>query len=552
MKSRISFFDKTVFRKDLARFAPVWGLYLIGGLLTALSILPNGSFAVRELTRSLNGLAVANLIYAAVCAQMLFGDLFNSKLCNALHALPLRRETWFGSHVMAGVAFSLAPNLILSLCFLPMLGKGWFLAFVWLLGMTLQFLFFFGLAALSAILSGNRVGMAALYGLMNFFALILYWFINTFYAPLLVGLDIRPENFMRFCPTGWIIGWMGDLADFRYYSGWETRYEFIGLTAGWWYLALLAVLGLAALALAVLLYRRRKLESAGDLLAFKPLEPVFAVIATLTCGAVFQLTGDIFEGQASYIYLIAGILVGWFVSRMLLERRVRVFRKGTFFGCAAVVAAMGLTLLLTWLDPLGLTRWVPDAQKVASVTLVDTFDYNERYEYSQAIKLENPELIADVIQAHEALIREGLPEWDRYTAPVTLIYQMKDGRQIRRHYYYTTGGEAAQILDGMFSAPAYVLGYEDRQQFLDSVQTVEVDWEYAVNGADARAFVVAICADCEAGTMNQNRSHYNYIASLRIDCGEQEVYVDLFEDCRNAVAWLEENLPEWGGWMEKE
>ena len=38
MKLRTSFFHKTVFKKDLTRFAPVWGCYLIFMLLAVISM----------------------------------------------------------------------------------------------------------------------------------------------------------------------------------------------------------------------------------------------------------------------------------------------------------------------------------------------------------------------------------------------------------------------------------------------------------------------------------------------------------------------------------
>lgn len=551
MKSRISFFDKTVFRKDITRFAPVWGLYLIGGLLLSMNMIDGGNYGYTAmgLMEGLNGLAIINLIYAAVCAQMLFGDLFNSKLCNALHALPLRRETWFVTHSLAGLSFSLIPNLILSLCFLPMLGEDWFLAFDWLLGMTLEYLFFFGVAALSCMVSGNRVGMAAVYAVINFFSVIIYWFVDTFYAPLLPGLDIRETGFIRFCPAAWIAGELGELAQFDYISDSRIctigRYEYVSLTGGWWYLAILAGLGVVALVLGVLLYRRRKLESAGDLLAFKPLEPVFVVIATLSSGAVFQLVGELFVGNADYIYLAVGIFVGFFSSRMLLERRVKVFRKKNFFGCAAIVAAMGLSLLLTWLDPIGVTRWVPEPEKVQSVTVVDKYIYSEKYGSDAAVILDDPELIAAVTEAHRHLITEGSNTNMRDSAPVTLIYRMKDGRQIRRHYYYPTGEETTQAITKLFSDPKYVLEYEDWNGFLRGVISAEVDWEHKLTTNQARQLLEAIRADCEAGRMMQNRDHHAYVGSVRIMKLDGEIYLDIFDDCEHTVTWLKENLPLW-------
>lgn len=552
MKSRISFFNSTVLRKDLTRFAPVWGLYLVGGLLVGLNTMGNigrGHVAM-NLMETLNALAVLNLIYAAVCAQMLFGDLFNSKLCNALHALPLRRETWFATHTVAGMAFSVVPNLILSLCFLPLLGENWFLAFVWLLGMTLEYLFFFGVAALSCILTGSRIGMAAVYAVINFISVIIYWFVDTFYAPLLVGLDIRAEGFLRFCPAAWIAAELDEFAQFEYVALWlngyqGSRYEYLGLTDAWWYLAILAALGLAALVLGVVLYRRRRLESAGDLLAFKPLEPVFAVIATLSSGAVFQVMGDLFAGNANYIYLAVGILVGYFASRMLLQRRVKVFQKKAFLGCAAIVGAMGLSLLLTWLDPLGVTRWVPEVDEVASVTVAEDYAYNEKYGSGRAIVLEDPDLIASVTQAHECLIEEDVGDWYGDSVPVTLVYEMKDGRQVRRHYYYPTGGKAAEVFAGLFSDPAYVLGYLEWDTFLNGIESVEVNWQYKMVGDEARQLAEAICADCEAGTMVQSRGGSDYAACVQIHRHDRDIYVDIFEDCENTLAWLKENIPQW-------
>ena len=38
MKLRTSFFEKTVLRKDITRFAPLWAIYFIGGLLVMLNV----------------------------------------------------------------------------------------------------------------------------------------------------------------------------------------------------------------------------------------------------------------------------------------------------------------------------------------------------------------------------------------------------------------------------------------------------------------------------------------------------------------------------------
>ena len=192
MKSRISFFDKAILRKDITRFAPLWAIYLIGGLLVMLMVQSGrpSSHVARTLAQTIGPFSVINLVYALLCAQLLFGDLFHSRLCNALHALPLRRETWFVSHVVSGLAFSLVPHLIAVILMVPMLQGSWFVGLIWVLGMTLEFLCFFGIGVFSMFCTGNRFAAVAVYAILNFASLIAYWFVSTIYEPMLYGVSI--------------------------------------------------------------------------------------------------------------------------------------------------------------------------------------------------------------------------------------------------------------------------------------------------------------------------------------------------------------------------
>ena len=177
MKSRTSFFHKTVFKKDLTRFAPVWGVYLIFLLLVTVGISGErfAYYRLQNVRECITAFAWINLIYAAVVAQMIFGDLYNSRMCNALHSLPLRRESWFTTHVASGIACSLLPSLAAALIALPVLRleSGWMAIFWWLLASELQYLFFFGIAVLCVMLSGNRLGQIAGYGILHFAGLMI-------------------------------------------------------------------------------------------------------------------------------------------------------------------------------------------------------------------------------------------------------------------------------------------------------------------------------------------------------------------------------------------
>jgi len=134
MKLRTSSF-KTALLKDITRFAPAWALYLVGILLLMLSYIGDGRSYVRaaeSLGDSLMFMGVINFLYAGLCAQLMFGDLFHPRMCNALHAMPLRREAWFLSHIIAGLSFSLVPNAVCSLVLLGRLGEYGYITLFWL------------------------------------------------------------------------------------------------------------------------------------------------------------------------------------------------------------------------------------------------------------------------------------------------------------------------------------------------------------------------------------------------------------------------------------
>ena len=555
MKSRTSFFNSTALRKDITRFAPVWALYLIGGLLVGLSSLPNRfaelGYSANELAKTMAPLAILNMIYAIITAELLFGDLFSSRLCNALHAFPLRRESWFITHTVSGMLFSFVPNLILSICFLPFMGEMWYISPLWLLVMTMEYLFFFGLAAFSAMCTGKRFAMAAVYAIINFLSMIIYWFVYAFYEPQLYGLHIRGDDFLRFCPVAWMAG-MIELVQFKtertYHSAYHdytTQYVYQGLTADWWYPIVLTVLGIGLLAVALLLYRRRKLESAGDFAAFRWFSPIFCVVFTLSAGALFEMFGNAMTG-VDYVFLVVGIIVGYFASQMLLQRTVRVFRKKTFAACAAIGGALVLSIVLTAIDPLGITRWTPDPNKVESIVLSDYYNYdssNKRHSNAAQI-ISSPELIEELVDIHQLILDEGEVDW-YHPSSIHLTYRMSDGRQIERRYRYPSNGQVAQKLQKFFGAPEFILGYEDWEDYLSTVKAAYIEG-FEFPGSKAVPLLEAIKADCKAGTMLQNDWDYSSIHYwVEIETEDSSKTIRIYSNCQNTIAWIKENLPSY-------
>lgn len=350
MKSRISFFDWATFKKDVTRFRPLWMLYTVLMLITILPMLDTSGWShpARLLDDTLQVMAFLNLVYAAIAASLLFGELFNSRLCNALHAMPVTREARFGSHVIAGLAFSFIPNFLIAMLAIPALEHLWFVAFLWLSVICLQYVFFFGIGALSAMCTGSRFAMIMVYGLINLLTPLLYWFIDTVFQPGLPGVIISEEPFVLFSPIVQLMQ-NGDYSRLSWATpGIPMNFEectFTGLGEDWPYLGIVALAGVGALVAALLLYRRRNLESAGDFIAVRWLSPVFLALYTLGFGAFFSAFGNLF-GMVFDLLLVIGLFIGFFTGKMLLERTTKVFRKKNFLH-AGIYAAVLLAAVLT-------------------------------------------------------------------------------------------------------------------------------------------------------------------------------------------------------------
>ena len=449
MKSRISFFDAATFKKDISRFMPLWALYTVFLLLC---MLPTSTGATsyyhpaRAVAGSLEPLTFANFLYGMLAAQLLFGELFNSRLCNALHAMPVTRQARFGSHILAGLAFSWIPNLLTTLLMMPTLGHLWYTALLWLAAYSLQYLFFFGAAVFSAMCAGSRFAMVLVYGIINFLSMVIYWFVDTVYLPMMPGVELSGRILELFFPLGQMLSvrnyWeVSYLATSRFDVYYPANATFEGLGDSWTYLFIVSAVGVGAMVAAFFLYRRRKLESAGDFIAVKWAEPIFLVLYTLCAAAFLTIFGELF-GDAGYsFFLILGIFLGFFTGKMLLERTTRVFRKKNFLMALVLVAALILSSIPIQRDWFGIVSYVPEAE---DVEYVNVYGYQvSRHDIS------DPEKIALVCQIHENAIANLDHENEDFCSGAHyythLEYHLKDGRTVSRRYHICIYSAAAKL-----------------------------------------------------------------------------------------------------------
>ncbi len=582
MKSRTSFFNPTVFKKDLRRFAPAWVLYLVCLLLGVTVILADSGdayYRANAVAGIIPLMALVNIAYAFVNAQLLFGDLHNARLCNALHAMPLRRECWYMTHLAAGLAFSAVPNVLGTLVglLLANIGIAWPVALWWCLASTLQYLSFFGIAVFCMMLCGNRFAATLIYGIINFFSLLVYWLANTLYEPLLPGIRFSEKDFSLLSPLVQLLaqedlveivadGIFDELGDF-------VRNNITGLSLGnWWPLVCYALFGAALLVLGLVMYRRRDLETAGDFTAFKFAEPVLLVIYTVTAGGFLHLFSDLFGTAISYLFLVVGLAAGFFTGLMLLQRTTRVFRPRAFVQFGVLMGVFVLSLLITWADPLGITRWVPDAEEVAKVNLSTRTELHYSAQYD--MDLTETADIQNLITVHQEAIKYDTVEEREapygevsiYTINVCIEYTMKDGSVRTRFYFVPVKSEPGQILRPYFSSLEYLLGITEEEipQFAKRIDYVysngvrdnTTDQEELMAKLDTEAMLRAIAADCAAGNLAQNSYYYRdnpeelwreaYLEfQVRLEDkkpGRMEWHsLQISREAVNTLKWMEEN-----------
>ena len=512
MKLRTSFFNGTVLRKDITRFAPVWGLYSIFTLMAFFLIWESENTAARFANNAsyvMQAMGIVNFAYATICALVLFGDLFNTKLCNALHAFPLRREGWFLTHCAAGFLFCLVPNTAAALLAAALLQEYCYLAFLWLAIMLLQFLFFFGAAVFSVMCAGNRLGALAVCGIFNLLAVLVAWLFMTFYDPFLYGIELDVEPYLNFSP---VVG-------FHHFQYVETVYDkmanttvFKGFLAEQWqYLFIAAGVGAVLLVLALLIYRGRHLENAGNLISLKPVGPVFLIIYTLCAGAVMYYVSEIFSGNGRYVFIFLGFAIGFFTGKMLLEKKVNVFRWKTFLGFGILLTVFGITVGLTKLDPAGVTRYVPEVQEVKQVQISPNAS-RYYYEHSKCILTEQADIEA-ITKIHQELVDNRKASKD---SALRITYTLQSGRTVERQYYVDMQSDAAEVLRGYYSSPQYILGTEDIAALLENAFMLEF-------------------------RSNDEEIPYICIGGSNMD---QQIYVDKYEE--NAIIYSVEDLAEAG------
>ena len=460
MKSGTSYFNTTLFKKNLTRYWPIWALYALVWLyalpMRCIMVVSRnqawmGETPIKQVQTFANqipdmlegfGVFMA-ATFGVLAAMAVFSYLYNNRAAGMIHSLPVRREGLFLTSYLSGLVFLLAPNALVWLLTLGAEGlcSGYvnlYTLSLWLAAQCGMCVFFYSFAVFCAMFTGNLLALPAFYGILNFLALVLMFLFDVMFEPFLYGYAGMTNTAEE------IVWWLTPVVRLCENVRWRNNglgYHLEGVPE----LVIYTVAGLSFAALALLVYRRRHIETAGDVVAVAVVRPIFKYGVALCSGLCLGYWLYAIFGVSTPFGLMGSLLlwtaIGYFAAEMLLKKTFRVFKA--WRGCAVllVLVAIGLTSLR--MDAFGFVTRIPNPNKVASVTVdgMGSYPYDEGRNFE--FTTEDAGLIEKTIALHRGFVDQhrnpssGEPLSHADYIRLNVEYKLTNGTVLRRRYGFS-------------------------------------------------------------------------------------------------------------------
>ena len=590
MKSKISFFNAGIFKSMLKRFWPLWTAYFaVWFMCLPLPLLVARLQGVKEsavtvvtaaMKTSVGASVVSAFVMGILAAMAVFGFLYNSRSCGMIASTPVRREAVFCSAYLAGALPVIAANLLIAvLNWLFTLSSGIEGACIFKMNAILfavnsmEFLIFFSISAFIAMLTANIVALPVLYLIFNFVFLGMEYVVRMLYGMFIFGYSDHPDCVLEFMsPLIYLFTRIGINVNI------STGSAAVSLT-NWSALLGYIIAAVVFSVTALLLCRKRRMESAGDVIAVSSLRPVFKFCVT-ACAALcfgllfFVIISTLFTSLSTSMLvlsagLIIGAFIGYFASEMLLKKSFHVF-KGNWKGFVITIILCIVFAFVCVTDLFDLSSQLPDVDDIEAINCDSEnggVDIKNRSDIEALLKV-NKAIIADRDKY------EGLDDTDlENTGYVNIRYKLKDGHSVYRGYtvliddnykaYYAALGSVniakscftpeipvtvQNVYDASFEYPSgsgelnsISLTPEQAVDFYDNALMKDIE-----NGAKKPH----IPETAETGNNDDGfvTGSYVYIELVSVPDApnEEDTYdslvIEIDADCTECIAWVKANL----------
>lgn len=457
MPSERTFFNKAIYKRALSRFWIIGAAYAV--VLCFLTLMC-GQYFNSEFTEVseyvsysiLSNLTRREILAAAAAAVVMavavYGWMFRKTSAAYISALPVTREALLISSLLAGLTLLILPCIIAMLVSLLLYGGAGSPCTPYLLcsaaAAALMNIAFFGLASFCTVFTGNAAVLPALY------VIALYGFVG-----IEVGIRYITE-FLLFGVrggTGWELAILSPLYYFS--NGYVGSYSYaLPLTA------IYAAAGVILAGLAVIFFRHRRMEAAGEVVAVPVLRPIFrwglaAVgslgMALLTLKTVFNV-GSYDAGNSStparvailLLAMLFGAAVGWFGADALMRKTLRVFDRH-WKGLGVFCALLCVLVIGGKLDVFGVERYQPDVDEIGYATVTG---WGEYYNVKRIMQPENIEALLSLQKDIIANKKVYENQKGINTFPLWIEYYGTDGKLLARRVYIYAADKYAPYVTG--------------------------------------------------------------------------------------------------------
>lgn len=472
MKSKTSCFNKTIFKKNITHFWPIWVIILAWNLF----VLPFMIYNSYKTCQNMSGMTeielentkirdIANLVgiyfnpvilflFSVVVAMAVFSYLYTSRAANTMHALPVTRKELFITNYLSGLLFMIIPEivgfltgtLVSALCgytCLDYLFKG----MIYAVGISF---FFYSFSVLIAMMTGQLFALPVLALILNLLYVMCKLIVSMVVGYISYGM-----------PGTWQSGKLDVLSPLYYMSiNIKMKYEYLedyiacrGMVGGN-VVAGYAVIAVILIVVAYLIYQRRDIERAGDLLSISYITPIFRWGMGICGGFLFAvllcyLLGLYDATKKFVVILIAAMIFGtiyFFVAQMFIEKGFRVFNKKRVRECGICLCIMVAVLFGVEFNLFGQETRIPDESKIEIAYI--------RWNYPVGGTDETQ--IAQVRDIHQKLIEskdefEKLEKQGTNTTSVVVKYCLKNGSTLQRSYRVPVTDEKFEDSDSAIS-----------------------------------------------------------------------------------------------------
>lgn len=560
MKSKISFFNKTIFWKNVTLYWPIWAIYTLLAFIYQPIILwlynnmeymaegPSGYQDALQFRHLIDHLAfepyVMLIAFASVLTGMaLYSYMYNHKSANMIHSLPVDRTQLFGTALLSGWAFLIVPLLATALfttllCIvytIPGVAYVW----AWFLVVACTAIVAFSIVTICALFTGHIIVLPMYVVAVNLLSWIVYFLVYTVvttfgngvsslggYADTVAGILCPVQCFYENLYWGYQYAKSGDFVG--------ASFEGIGV------ILLYMIIAVALYVAAYMIYRKRKIEQAGDFLTVNWVKPIFRGAVGII-GGIFgallirEVLLETRIGCTVPVFVMIMLLIGaicYFAASMFIKKSFHVFQKRDWLRCGI----FSVVLLIFYFGLYGVAEhyenYIPKESEVKSATVHLGYEITLEGEAATEI-VEIHGIILNELDMIERLIESG----DRDHNSVRISYTLESGEYVTRRYMlpaslitiqpavdkivaleadeenflksiFCEEYEKIKFFEGGYFEAPFIEGEERTDA--EGIPNVAHD-SIAIEPAQAKMLYEAIIADVKAGTfMKYNIGQYLY------------------------------------------